>query len=192
MIDPSHGGNDRGAILPGRVEEKELTLTLARELRKQLEARGVRARLLRESDVDLSLERRAEITNQEHAGLYLVLHAGLPANGVRVYWSAMTTAQTRSASLIPRWESAQTESLGRSRSMASRVADQIRKSEMTISLLTAPLRPLNNVLAPAIAVEWAPSPADLKPPQSTKVATRLASAVAEAVARARGSSEARP
>jgi len=192
MIDASHGGDDIGAILPGRVEEKELTLTLARELRKQLEARGVRARLLRESDTDLTLERRAEITNQEHAGLYVALHAGLPANGVRVYWSAMTAAKPKTRSLIPLWESAQTESLGRSRSMASAVADQVRKNDLSISLLTAPLRPLNNVVAPAIAVEWAPSPADLKPPQSAKVTARLTSAVAEAVARVRASSEGRP
>src|SRR6478735_6429157 len=78
MIDPSHGGNDKGATFGGKLMEKEITLRLAREVRKELEERGIAARLLRESDIDLSLERRAEIANEQHAGLYVALHAGRP------------------------------------------------------------------------------------------------------------------
>ncbi len=55
MIDPSHGGNDKGANFSGKLMEKDITLRLARELRKELEERGIAARLLRESDIDLSL-----------------------------------------------------------------------------------------------------------------------------------------
>ncbi|HSK45767.1 MAG TPA: N-acetylmuramoyl-L-alanine amidase, partial [Candidatus Binatia bacterium] len=65
MIDPSHGGNDKGATLGGKLAEKDITLRLAREVRKELEERGIAARLLRESDIDLSLDRRAEITNEQ-------------------------------------------------------------------------------------------------------------------------------
>src|SRR5215831_3947915 len=85
MIDPSHGGDDKGAALGGKLLEKDLTLALARELRRELEDRGIPARLLRESDASLSLERRAEIANEEHAAIYVALHAGPPGNGVRVY-----------------------------------------------------------------------------------------------------------
>src|SRR4051794_502930 len=76
MIDPSHGGNDKGATFGGKLMEKDITLRLARELRKELEERGIAARLLRESDIDLGLDRRAEITNEQRAGLYVALHAG--------------------------------------------------------------------------------------------------------------------
>ena len=78
MIDPSHGGNDKGATFGGKLVEKDITLRLAREVRKELEERGIAARLLRESDIDLSLDRRAEITNEQRAGLYVALHAGRP------------------------------------------------------------------------------------------------------------------
>jgi len=37
MIDPSHGGNDKGATFGGKLMEKEITLRLAREVRKELE-----------------------------------------------------------------------------------------------------------------------------------------------------------
>jgi len=51
---------DKGASFGGKLVEKDITLRLARDLRKELEERGIAVRLLRESDVDLSLDRRAE------------------------------------------------------------------------------------------------------------------------------------
>src|SRR4029077_19316057 len=58
MIDPSHGGVDKGANFGGKLLEKDITLRLARELRKELEDRGIPSRMLRDSDVDIALERR--------------------------------------------------------------------------------------------------------------------------------------
>src|SRR5262249_486322 len=52
MIDPSHGGYDKGAAFTNKLLEKDVTLKLARELRKELEERGIRSRMLRDSDVD--------------------------------------------------------------------------------------------------------------------------------------------
>src|SRR4051812_7936036 len=85
IIDPSHGGYDAGANFGGKLLEKDVTLKLARELKKELDERGIAARMLRDSDVDVSLDRRAEIANEQHAGLYIALHAGGPGRGVRVY-----------------------------------------------------------------------------------------------------------
>jgi len=81
MIDPSHGGADKGAIFGSKLVEKDITLRLARELRKELDERGIASRLLRESDIDLSLDRRAEITNELAKGkftedLIVSRHAG--------------------------------------------------------------------------------------------------------------------
>ncbi len=53
MIDPSHGGYDKGANFGGKLVEKDITLKLARELRKELEERGIPSRMLRDSDVDV-------------------------------------------------------------------------------------------------------------------------------------------
>ena len=185
MIDPSHGGEDKGAALGGKVLEKDLTLALARELRRELEERGIPARLVRESDATLSLERRAEIANEEHAAMYIALHAGPPGSGVRVYMPLLPSAPAPSG-LFLRWESAQAPALGRSKAVAMAVAADLRKTGMTVSTLATPLRPLNNLVAPAIAVEWTPRAGGSRAGESQKTLNTLASAIAAGLVRARG------
>jgi len=104
MIDPSHGGYDKGADFGGNLVEKDITLKLARELRKELEERGIASRMLRDSDVDVPLERRAEITNEQRAGIYVALHAGRPGRGVRVYTPLLVNPEQPAGRFLP-WES---------------------------------------------------------------------------------------
>lgn len=186
MIDPSHGGDDRGAMLAGgKVLEKDVSLALARELKRQLEDRGVAARLLRDSDVNLSLERRAAITNEERAAIYIALHAGQPGKGVRVYAPALPLAPPPAVGRFLPWEGAQAGSLDRSRALARVVANELRKTGLPVASLAAPLRPLNNLIATAIAVEWAPGPEDLRPPQLQRLGNTLAGAIASGIVQAR-------
>ena len=185
MIDPSHGGDDKGAALGGKILEKDVTLALARELRRELEDRGISARLLRESDATLSLERRAEIANEEHASMYIALHAGPPGGGVRVYVPLLPSPPAQSGPFL-RWESAQSAALDRSRAVALVVAADLKKTGMIVSTLATPLRPLNNLVAPAIAVEWTPRTAGSRAGESQKTLNTLASAIAAGLARARG------
>src|SRR5258708_33386478 len=98
MIDPSHGGDDKGAVLNGKLAEKDVTLALAKVLRTELEDRGIPVRLLRETDIAMSLDRRAEITNEQQAGVYVALHA-TTGEGVRVYTSLI--APPASAGSLP-------------------------------------------------------------------------------------------
>jgi N-acetylmuramoyl-L-alanine amidase len=184
MIDPSHGGDDKGAALGGKMLEKDLTLALARELRRELEDRGIPARLLREADVTLGLERRAEIANEEHASMYIALHAG-PPGGVRVYAPLLPSPPLKSGPFL-RWESAQAAALARSKALALTVAADLRKTGMTVSTLATPLRPLNHLAAPAIAVEWTPRTGSSRLGESQKTLSALASAIAAGIAKARG------
>lgn len=189
MIDPAHGGEDKGATLGGKLLEKDFTLAWARELKKELLARGIPARLLRDTDVNVGLERRAEITNENHAALYVALHAGMPGTGVRVYSCALPPAAPASGRFLP-WDSAQAGSVERSRSLVRLVVPALRKKGLRVSVLASPLRPLNNVVAPAIAVELAPG---VQPPQTTlKLREAVASAIAEGIAQARAQSGGRP
>jgi N-acetylmuramoyl-L-alanine amidase len=190
MIDPSHGGDDQGAVFAGKNKEKDFTLALGRELRRELEERGIAAKLLRDSDSNLSLVRRAEITNEEHASIYVALHAGPPGKGARVFMPALPFAQSPSAGRFLPWDSAQRNSLDRSKVVARAVLPELRKAGLQALILTTPLRPLNNVTAPAIAVEWAPeNPQSL---DSQRLRTTLASALASGLAQARERIGARP
>ncbi|HEY1526114.1 MAG TPA: N-acetylmuramoyl-L-alanine amidase [Candidatus Angelobacter sp.] len=191
MIDPAHGGSDKGAIFGGKLE-KDITLRLARELRKELEERGVATRLLRETDVDLSLERRAEITNEQHAGLYVALHAGPPGKGVRVYAALLTDPQQPVADRFLPWESAQAGSLSRSQAAARAVADELRKKGLVVANLVMPVRPLNNIAAPAIAVELTPDEDDPQSLEGPKKQNNVATAIALGIAQIRSQIGGRP
>ena len=192
IIDPSHGGADKGARFTGKLVEKDITLHLARELRNELEERGVSARLLRESDIDLSLDRRAEITNEQRAGIYVALHAGRPGKGVRVYAPVLTDVQQPLAGRFLPWETAQSAALGRSQNVARAVSEELKKKGMTVASLGVPLRPLNNVAVPAIAVELTPDQDNLQTLESQKRQNDVATAIALGIVQVRSQMGARP
>lgn len=75
-IDPGHGGNDPGVRTADGLEEKELTLDVARRLRQRLETRlGVRVILTRDDDRSIAIDERAAFANNSKADLFLSLHA---------------------------------------------------------------------------------------------------------------------
>jgi len=191
MIDPSHGGNDKGAMFSGKLVEKDITLRLAREVRKELEERGIEVRLLRESDIDVSLDRRAEITNEQRAGIYIALHAGRPGKGVRVYTPLLTDAQQAQAGRFLPWETAQSVALSRSQNVAHAVSEELKKKGLTVANLGLPLRPLNNIAAPAIAVELAPDENDAQPLEGQKRQNAVATAIALGIVQIRSQAGAR-
>ena len=192
MIDPSHGGYDKGANFGGKLLEKDVTLKLARELRKELDDRGIPSRMLRDSDVDVPMERRAEITNEQRAGIYIALHAGLPGHGVRVYTSLLADPQQAAAGRFLPWESAQAAALDRSKAVGQAVTSELRKKGMTVATLGLPIRPLNNIIVPAIAVELAPEGDDLQSLESSKRNAGIVAAIATGIAQVRGQIGARP
>lgn len=76
VIDPGHGGVDPGAISASGIMEKDVTLAMARELRRQLEATGAyRVRLTRDRDTFIRLRDRVGIAREAGADLFVSLHA---------------------------------------------------------------------------------------------------------------------
>src|SRR5437588_7695970 len=131
MIDPSHGGTDQGALLGDKLLEKDVTLTLARRLKAELEDRGISARLIRDADASISLEQRAETANAQHAGMYVALHAGMPGQGVRIYTPALV-ASLPSAGKFLLWEAAQSAYVARSRMLAQAVSAEVGRKDVKV------------------------------------------------------------
>ncbi len=76
VIDPGHGGQDPGAIAVGGGYEKDITLAMAKELRRQLLATGrYRVALTRDSDTYIPLRDRPGIARAKGADLFISLHA---------------------------------------------------------------------------------------------------------------------
>jgi N-acetylmuramoyl-L-alanine amidase len=63
ILDAGHGGHDTGAIGPGGVREKDVTLALARKLKQRLEGQGYEVLLTRSDDRYLRLEERTWFAN---------------------------------------------------------------------------------------------------------------------------------
>lgn len=82
VIDPGHGGKDPGAI--GKVsKEKEVTLAIAKELKKSLESRGFRVSMTRTGDSTLSLEDRANFCTRVGGQIFISIHADAAASTAR-------------------------------------------------------------------------------------------------------------
>jgi len=74
VLDPGHGGVETGAIGPTGLEEKDLTLDLARRLKVLLERQGVTVVLTRDEDRVLPLDDRTAIANHNRAILFISIH----------------------------------------------------------------------------------------------------------------------
>jgi N-acetylmuramoyl-L-alanine amidase len=68
----------------------------------------------------------------------------------------------------------------------------LQKKNLEVASLRVPLRPLNNIVAPAIAVELTPERGELRSLESSKRQNSVASAIAAGIAQMRGQMGARP
>lgn len=189
VIDPGHGGDDPGASLGEKVAEKDVTLSLARRIKTELQDRGIIARLLRNEDETMDLAQRAQATDEQHASVYLAIHAGTPGAGVRVYAAAMTSPPNADAGKFLPWEVAQLPYLPRSLALSKAVTNELNKKGVDALSLVTPLRPLNNINAPAIAIELASDRETIQQVLGQKVQSTVAAAVAGVVAQARPQTE---
>jgi N-acetylmuramoyl-L-alanine amidase len=89
VLDAGHGGNDGGTAGNGLVE-KDWTLKLVLALAEELQNRGHKVTLTRDSDLSLSLKERAQLCNSSPRTALLSIHfnAGSPdASGIETWYS---------------------------------------------------------------------------------------------------------
>ncbi|MGA2000589.1 MAG: N-acetylmuramoyl-L-alanine amidase [Terriglobales bacterium] len=181
VIDPGHGGDDRGAALSATLAEKDVTLAWARRLRAALEQKGIPATLLRDADNALTSDQRAAIANAARPLVFITLHAGTTGSGVRVYTAHLGESAPRAGSFLP-WDTAQSAFLDGSRALAGSVVAEITKREIPVATAPVVLRPLNNIAASAIAIEIMPPAADVAGLTSAAYQQTVCAAIAEGVA----------
>ena len=73
IIDPGHGGHDRGGH-SGKVYEKHLALDTALRLEYILKQKGIRTKMTRRSDVFISLPGRVAIGNRNSKSIFVSIH----------------------------------------------------------------------------------------------------------------------
>lgn len=184
VVDASHGGDDHGESFSSTLLEKDVTVALARSLRQELQSRGITTVVLRDSDANISLDQRAVFANADRAAIYIALHAASSGRGVRVF-TAMIPFGSEDHGPFHAWTTAQHDWLSPSQSTANAVAGELQKRQLAVKTLAAPLRPLNNITGPAIAVEVSPQGSDANQIMAPDYQQLVTSAVATAIASVR-------
>lgn len=76
VIDPGHGGKDPGALGLYGVREKDVVLSIGKELAERINAiEGFKAVLTRSTDVFLKLRQRSKVARDANADLMISVHA---------------------------------------------------------------------------------------------------------------------
>ena len=95
VIDPGHGGHDKGGQW-GLVYEKHLALDTSARLEAELKKRGYRTVMTRRSDYFISLPERVRITNQYSNAIFVSVHYNYTwkqhVSGLETFY---TSAQSR-------------------------------------------------------------------------------------------------
>jgi N-acetylmuramoyl-L-alanine amidase len=179
VLDPGHGGDANGTEGPGGTLEKAITLAVSRKVKALIESRlGLRVIMTRDDDRTLDQDQRAAIANNNHADLFVSIHANAavrPAvKGAEVYYLSVDRADLEArrradapAAALPQlggglraielilWEAAQARHLEQSARLATLVEASLRgRVEMSPRpLQQAPFRVLVGANMPAVLVE---------------------------------------
>jgi N-acetylmuramoyl-L-alanine amidase len=143
-VDAGHGGHDPGAIGQGRTREKDVALSVSRELAARIIAEpGMKAILVRNADYYVDHRRRMEIAHQAGADLFVSIHADAVAdrraNGATVYALSLKGASDEEARLLAERENKSVQiggvSLdGKDKVLASVLLDLSQNASLSASL----------------------------------------------------------
>jgi len=210
VIDPGHGGDEPGVRGPGGTLEKDITLSVARQLRSAIESRlGGQVLLSREGDQSVPPDDRTALANNNKAAMLVSLHANAAfapeARGATVYHlsgegdggsqqaprrAVVPTlgGGSREIDIVP-WEAAQTRHLAESAAMAEMFSQELqaRVEVGPRPIEQAPLRVLVGANMPAVLVElgYLSNPEQEQQLASESYQSQLVQALVEAVVRFR-------
>jgi N-acetylmuramoyl-L-alanine amidase len=108
-IDAGHGGEDPGAIGPGRVKEKDVVFQIASRLKERFERKkGYRVVMIRNGDYYVGLAKRRDLARKAQADFFVSIHADAftnpNANGSSVYALSKSGATSASARILAQRE----------------------------------------------------------------------------------------
>ncbi|MBM3375267.1 MAG: tRNA (adenosine(37)-N6)-threonylcarbamoyltransferase complex ATPase subunit type 1 TsaE [Betaproteobacteria bacterium] len=103
-IDAGHGGEDPGAIGRAGTREKDVVLRIAREMKRQIDARpNMRAFLTRDGDYFVPLARRVALARQVNADLFVSVHADAWVSPTAEGASVFALSEKGASSAAARW-----------------------------------------------------------------------------------------
>lgn len=185
IIDPGHGGLETGAKGKFGTAEKDITLDVSLKLKAIIErSLAFRVLLTREKDVNVSLDNRAAVANNNKANLFISIHANSSyrkeASGSETYFLSLKAVDEEARRLaymennpadfeegIERdseediqmilWDMAQASYIKQSSQLAEYIQKELNLllGTMNRGIKQAPFKVLTGVACPAVLVEVA-------------------------------------
>jgi N-acetylmuramoyl-L-alanine amidase len=104
VVDAGHGGEDPGASGGRGQKEKNVVLSIAKELQRQINAeKGYRAELTRTGDYFIPLRKRTEIARAKGADLFVSIHADAAPSSAAFGASVFALSERGATSETARW-----------------------------------------------------------------------------------------
>lgn len=130
VIDPGHGGEQKGAIGVCGVEEKFITLEVAKRVAEIIEQSTLaRVLLTRDRDVDVALSERPALANRSGAALFVSIHANASprrtSHGIETFILSRRAQDARTAA-VARRENAAPHRTGSGRALLDGVLASLR------------------------------------------------------------------
>ncbi|MBI5848805.1 MAG: N-acetylmuramoyl-L-alanine amidase [Nitrospirae bacterium] len=153
IIDPGHGGHDYG-IYKQEIREKEISLSIAKDLANILLKKGLKVFLTRKADQALPLGERINFSNSKSPDLFIAIHA-TPSDRF-VITTATADESTADATIKPYKLSArQNRHLDKSRAAAKAFSEALKADYKTEPISRElPLPILTSVDAAAVLIEY--------------------------------------
>lgn len=153
VIDPGHGGYDYG-IYKQEIREKEISLSIAKDLANMLQKKGSKVFLTRKVDQALPLGERINVSNSKSPDLFITIHA-TPSDKF-VVTTATAEESTADATIkLYKLSARQNRHLGKSRASAKFLAEALKAEFKTETISRElPLPILTSIDTAAILIEY--------------------------------------
>ena len=197
IIDPGHGGaDDRGCESNTGLLEKDIVLTLAKQLQRISKRQGMQIYLTRQTDAKKTHLERIQVAKRNQGQLFLSLHCNASFSpyetGIKIYLNN-PRGQLRFPSKVQSEPTgqrlnilAQANFLKQSRDFAEALQTELNfLTETPIQIAELPLLALSEVYMPAIVLElgYLSNAEDLEKLSNAEYMTSVAQAIARAFQR---------
>lgn len=199
VLDPGHGGHDRGAGKAGDGYEKETALLFAGLLAEKLKP-AYTVHLTRSDDYEINLMHRPAVANHLEADLFLSIHTGASilhnhSGLLLAYYDGQLRRQHPDAippkvtapaeNRLPEWGKPSLRHLEKSRHLVDLLKENFRAydPEIRVDILGMPLVVLEGADQPALLMEigYLTNPADLRKLKDNDVLTEYADIIRDAL-----------
>jgi len=153
VLDPGHGGYDYG-IFGNDLKEKDISLTIAKDLGSALQKKGLKVFLTRKVDQSIPLHERIGFSNSKNPDVFLSIHA-TPSDRFAVTKATADETGSDAAVKLYRLSSRQNRHLDKSKAVAQNIAAAVKGEFKTATAARElPLPLLMSLDAPAVLIEY--------------------------------------